>query len=118
MRKAVRIVRRRADDLVEEQRGVLDRLGERPVDRRVTVTPVLRRAEGDAAEGGLEAERPREARGNADRAACAALRDERRHGAAERCGAAAARAAGGSREIPGRAGGAVNQVLGDRREAE
>src|SRR5262249_37812183 len=100
-----------ADDLIEEEGGVLDRLRERPVDRRLPVLPELALLVRDAAERGLESEAAREARRDADRAAAVARGHEREDVARHRRRRPAARSAGREREVPGRSRHAVQAVL-------
>ncbi len=104
--------------MIEEERRVLDRLGERPVDRRAAVVPPFRRSERDPAERRLQTEGAGEARRDADRAAAVARGHEREHRADQRRRRAAARPTRGAVEVPGRACDTVQEVLGDRRVAE
>src|SRR5207248_1781756 len=67
MWQALRIVGRWPDDLIHEQCGIFDGLGERSRNGGVPILPVLVWPLWDAAEGCLQAESPGEARGNADR---------------------------------------------------
>src|SRR5262245_35371801 len=100
MRERVRVARRGAAGRVELERRILHRLHQRTGDRGVVVLPLREGAARDAAEGGLEAEAPREARGDADRAAAVGRRDERAEAARERGRRAAARATGRTLRIP------------------